>query len=105
MSILKLNDNAEILLIRLLIAIDKASLHSISTREWDGVEFESRNLSDYPSPAEVSNSPEILLNRCFEGTTCVIPTAILDEIWSCLAGDANTPGLEDYISGDWREND
>jgi hypothetical protein len=100
---IKLSDNAELLLNRLLNAIDKLALHSVPIEDWDGERFESLDLADYPSPADVPESPSIMLGRSVGGATTIAPTAILSEIWSVLAGDGNSPGLEDYISGDWRD--
>jgi hypothetical protein len=99
---LKLNDHAEILLIRLLNAIDKMALHGVAIEDWDGKPFESLDLSDYPNPADVPNSPDIMFSQTLGGTTTIVPTAILSEIYSALAG-SDAPALEDYISGDWRD--
>lgn len=99
---LKLNDHAELKLIQLLNAIDKIPLHQEYLPEWDGSHF-SDDINDYPNPAEVRNSPQIILSKKHHPVS-VVPSVILDEISSIIAGAPGEPGLEDYVSGDWRED-
>lgn len=102
---MKLSKDAELLLMRLLNAIDKLPLHTVPLQDWNGIPFDSDVYEDYPNPLDLENSPGIILGKSIGGTTSVVPTAILSEIFRILAGDGENPGLEDFISGDWRERD
>ena len=95
---IELTDNAELTLIRLLNALDKLCFHATPLADWDGKPFESRDFADYSAAMDVEDSPSIISDKTFGGTTTVVPTALLEELWETLAGGNNQPGLEDYIT-------
>lgn len=38
-----------------------------------------------------------------EALSYLVPAAIIDEISSIMAGDGENAGLEDYLTGDWKD--
>lgn len=97
---IKLEGRGEMLFIQLLNLIDKIPLHQQYYPEWDGKHF-SKSIEDYPNPMDVYDSPLQILSKKHHPTS-VVPSVILDEISKIIAGDGDLPGLEDYVSGDWR---
>lgn len=93
-----LTDDGELALIRLLNALDKLCFHAVPLADWDGKPFEGKEFSDYPAAMEVPDSPAIIADRTFGGTTTIVPTVLLEELWETLAGGNNQLGLEDYIT-------
>ena len=91
----------ELLIMQLVNLVDKLALYSRPIDQWDGTNF-SENIENYPVPAEVPSSPSIILSKGFHPVS-VVPSVLLNKIFSVMAGVGANPGLEDYLTGDWVE--
>ena len=86
----------DILIARLANAVDKIFVH-MQSPDFKG-DFADL-YDDYPQAHEIEDSPQTILNRQ-ESSAYLVPAAIINEISSIMAGDA---GLEDYLTGDWKD--
>ena len=89
----------DILIARLANAVDKMFVH-MQSPDFKG-NFDTQ-YEDYPQAHEIEDSPQTILQRS-KTLAYLVPAAIIDEIASIMAGDGENTGLEDYLTGELRD--
>ena len=90
----------DILIARLANAVDKIFVH-MQNPDFKG-DF-SDCYEDYPQAHEIEDSPQTILDRP-KTSAYLVPAAIVNEISSIMAGDGVNAGLEDYLTGDYKDD-